>query len=154
MKCRMKGEKMTKEQITEGFRNGIDCGQAVAGQFAEETGLSVEQLRRLSACYGGGMMRGETCGAVIAAYEIIGYLYGHDRAGDDEQKGKMLTRMLRFNQLFSEKYEGFMCRELLGADISTAEGGRKINEQNLMFEFCPLVVIDVVEILKKVISEE
>ena len=29
---------MTKETVAENFKNGIDCGQVVAGQFEEEAG--------------------------------------------------------------------------------------------------------------------
>lgn len=145
---------MTKETVAENFKNGIDCGQAVAGQFEEETGCTLSRLRKMSACYAAGMMRGETCGAVLAAYNVIGLIYGHDEEGDDAQKGQMLQKMLRFNELFGEKYsQGFQCKELLGADISTPEGGKKINEENLLFTLCPTICCDVVEILKKVISE-
>ena len=108
----------------------------------------------MSACYAAGMLRGETCGAVLAAYNVIGLIYGHDEEGDDAQKGRMLQKMLRFNELFGEKYsQGFQCKELLGADISTSEGGKKINEENLLFNLCPAICCDVVEVLKKVISE-
>lgn len=145
---------MTKETVAENFKNGIDCGQVVAGQFEEETGYTLSQLRKMSACYAAGMMRGETCGAVLAAYNVIGLIYGHDEEGGDVQKGQMLQKMLRFNELFGEKYsQGFQCKELLGADISTSEGGKKINEENLLFNLCPAICCDVVEVLKKVISE-
>ena len=145
---------MTKETVAEYFKNGIDCGQVVAGQFEEETGCTLSLLRKMSACYAAGMMRGETCGAVLAAYNVIGLIYGHDEEGDDAQKGQMLQKMLRFNELFGEKYsQGFQCKELLGADISTPEGGKKINEENLLFNLCPAICCDVVEVLKKVISE-
>lgn len=145
---------MTKETVAEYFKNGIDCGQVVAGQFEKETGCPLSRLRKMSACYAAGMMRGETCGAVLAAYNVIGLIYGHDEEGDDAQKGQMLQKMLRFNELFGEKYsQGFQCKELLGADISTPEGGKKINEENLLFNLCPAICCDVVEVLKKVISE-
>ena len=145
---------MTKETVAENFKNGIDGGQVVAGQFEEETGYSLSQLRKMSACYTAGMMRGETCGAVLAAYNVIGLIYGHDEEGDDVQKGQMLQKMLRFNELFGEKYsQGFQCKELLGADVSTSEGGKKINEENLLFNLCPAICCVVVEVLKKVISE-
>lgn len=145
---------MTKETVAEYFKNGIDCGQVAAGQFEAETGCTLSRLRKMSACYAAGMMRGETCGAVLAAYNVIGLIYGHDEEGDDAQKGQMLQKMLRFNELFGEKYsQGFQCKELLGADISTPEGGKKINEENLLFNLCPAICCDVVEVLKKVISE-
>lgn len=145
---------MTNDMVIEKFKNGIDCGQVVTEQFEAETGLTVSLLRKVSACYAAGMMRGETCGAVLGAYNVIGLIYGHSEEGDEAQKGKMLEKMLRFNEYFGEKYsEGFQCKELLGADISTPEGGKKINEENLLFTKCPQICCDVVEVLKRVISE-
>ncbi len=145
---------MTNDMVIEKFKNGIDCGQVVTEQFEVETGFTVSQLRKISACYAAGMMRGETCGAVLGAYNVIGLIYGHSEEGDEAQKGKMLEKMLRFNEYFSEKYsDGFQCKELLGADISTPEGGKKINEENLLFTKCPQICCDVVEVLKKVIAE-
>lgn len=145
--------KLTKEEIVARFSAGIDCGQVVAEQFETETGLTADQLRRMTACFAAGMMRGETCGAVVGAYNVIGLAYGHSEDQDEAQKGKMLEKMLRFNELFQEKYRGFTCKELLGADISTAEGGQKIGEQNLLLEFCPLLVSDVIEIVEQVLAE-
>lgn len=145
--------KLTKEQVLDRFSKSIGCGQIVAEQFSEETGLTPDQLRKMEACFDAGMLRGETCGAVVAAYNVIGLLYGHCEDGDDEQKGMMMSKMFRFNELFGEKYNGLMCKELLGADISTKEGNAVISEKNLLVEFCPQVVADAVEILKQVISE-
>lgn len=145
---------MDKNYIVEMFKSGIDCGQVVAGEFEKETTMSLSDLRKITACYAAGMLRGETCGAVIAAYSVIGAIYGHSEPNDDEKKGRMLKKMLRFNEMFGEKYDGFMCRELLGADISTPEGGKKIADENLLFEICPKIVSDVTEILKHVIDED
>ncbi|MDO4518482.1 MAG: C-GCAxxG-C-C family protein [Bacillota bacterium] len=145
--------KLTKNQVLDRFSKSIGCGQVVAEQFSEETGLTPEQLRKMQACFDAGMFRGETCGAVIAAYNVIGLLYGHSADCDEEQKGIMMSKMFRFNELFNETYDGLMCKELLGADISTKEGNAIITEKNLLVEFCPQVVADAVEILKQVINE-
>ncbi len=144
---------ISKEHVLDSFSKGYGCGQFVAEQFTEETGLSIENLRKLAACFDAGMLRGETCGAVIAAYNVIGLIYGQCEEYADEQKGIMMTRMLRFNELFNEKYDSFICEGLLGANISTAEGGKKIAEQNLLTKFCPEVVSYVVDILEQVINE-
>ena len=51
---------MTKEEIKDLFIQGIDCSQVVTTEFAEKMQLTEEQARKLSACFGGGMMCGET----------------------------------------------------------------------------------------------
>ena len=72
---------MKKEEIQELFVQGIDCSQVVACHFADEMGLSKEQARKVSACFGGGMMCGETCGAVTGALMVIGMKYGACKRG-------------------------------------------------------------------------
>ncbi len=145
---------MTKEQVVELFMQQMDCSQITAAEFADETGMSREELCRITACFAGGMMRGETCGAVIGAYNVIGAIYGHAGPNQDEQKGIMMTKMFEFNSRFSERRGGkFMCKELLDADISTKEGMEKIIGGGLMTEVCPLIILDAIECLKEVINE-
>lgn len=142
---------MKKEEIQSLFMQGIDCSQVVAGSFAEELKMDEELLCRVSACFGGGMMCGETCGAVTGALMVIGLKYGHSEVGDQEQKGKMQEKTAEFKKLFLEKYPSCMCRELLGHDISKPGEMEKVLEEGLMMDFCPCVVEDVIEILKKVL---
>ena len=51
---------MTREEIRDLFMEGIDCSQVVAGEFDEKTGMDRETLRKMAACFGGGMQCGET----------------------------------------------------------------------------------------------
>lgn len=142
---------MDMEKIKQLFMEGIDCSQVVTGEFAEEFNMDEETLRKISACFGGGMMCGETCGAVTGALMVIGLKYGHSRNGDQEQKERMMEKTAQFKQLFLEKYPSCMCRDLLGHDISKPGEMEKVLEKGLMFDFCPCVVEDVIEILKKVL---
>lgn len=142
---------MKKKEIQNLFMQGIDCSQVVAGSFAEELEMEEKFLRRVSACFGGGMMCGETCGAVTGALMVIGLKYGHCEEGDQEQKGKMQEKTAEFKRLFLEKYASCMCRELLGYDISKPGEMEKVLEEGLMMDFCPCVVEDVIEILQKVL---
>ena len=109
---------MTKEEIKDLFMQGIDCSQVVTTEFAEKMQLTEEQARKVSACFGGGMMCGETCGAVTGALMVIGMVYGHSREGDQEQKDRMTAKTAEFKRLFAQKYPSCMCKELLGHDIS------------------------------------
>lgn len=96
-------------------------------------------------------MCGETCGAITGALMVIGLKYGHSAEGDQEQKGKMQEKTAEFKKLFLEKYPSCMCRELLGHDLSKPGEMEKVLEKGLMMDFCPCVVEDVIEILKKVL---
>lgn len=142
---------MCKEEIKELFQKGVDCSQVVTGAFADRIGVDRDTARKMSACFGGGMMCGETCGAVTGALMVIGMVYGHAAEGDQEQKAVMSAKTAEFKRLFAEKYPSRMCRELLGHDISKPGEMEKVLEKGLMFDFCPEVVRDTIEILEKML---
>lgn len=142
---------MSREEIKQLFMEGIDCSQVVAGEFAGKLGVEEEILRKMSACFGGGMQCGETCGAVAGALMVLGLKYGHCVNGDQEQKQKMLEKTAEFKSMFAEKYPSCMCRELLGHDISKPGEVEKVMEKGLLFDLCPRIVEDVNEILEKIV---
>ena len=142
---------MRKEEIRDLFIQGIDCSQVVTGQFADKMGLSEEQARKAAACFGGGMMCGETCGAVTGALMVIGMTCGHFIEGDMQQKDVMMQKTAEFKRLFGEAYPSCMCRELLGHDISRPGELEKVMEEGLLLEFCPDVVEKAIEILEKIL---
>jgi len=142
---------MTKEEIKQLFMEGMDCSQVVAGYFAEELGMEESTLRKMSACFGGGMQCGETCGAVTGALMVIGLRYGHCVCKDQNQKEIMLYKTAEFKQMFEEKYPSCMCRELLGHDISKPGEMEKVIEKGLLFDLCPCLVEDVIEILERIL---
>ncbi len=142
---------MRKEEVKTLFMQGIDCSQVVTGYFSEQMQMSQDQARKVSACFGGGMMCGETCGAVTGAFMVIGMLYGHSREGDQVQKDIMSEKAVQFKKMFLEKYPSSMCRELLGYDISKEGEMEKILEKGLLFDFCPEVVENTIKILEKIL---
>jgi C_GCAxxG_C_C family probable redox protein len=144
-------QRITFEEIQELFLQGIDCSQVVAGAFADELEADKKLLRKVSACFGGGMQCGETCGAVTGALMVLGMKYGHSEEGDTGQKQVMKQKTGEFKRLFGERYPSCICRDLLGHDISKKEELVKVMEQGLLLQFCPKVVEDTIEILGKII---
>lgn len=142
---------MTKEEITELFVKGIDCSQVVAGEFGKETGYDKDTLRKMSACFGGGMMCGETCGAVTGALLVLGLKYGHCREDGTNQKAIMQAKVVEFKERYAKKYPSTMCGELLKHDISKPGEMEKVLEEGTMFSYCPCIVEDVIEILNEMI---
>lgn len=142
---------MTEAKIRDLFMAGIDCSQVVTGEFAEALGMEKESLQKLSACFGGGMQCGETCGAVTGALMVIGSRYGHSENGNDKQKGIMAAKAAQFKAMFAEKYPSYLCRELLGHDISKEGEMDKVLKKGLLFDFCPEVVKDTIDILEKIL---
>ena len=54
-------------------------------------------------------------------------------------------------QKFQEKYGVCSCKGLLKHDIADPEGMQKILEEGLLFDFCPEIVRDTIEILNEVV---
>lgn len=142
---------MKKEEISRLFMQGIDCSQVVTGCFAEYMHMTEKDARKAAACFGGGMMCGETCGAVTGALMVIGTVYGHSKEGDQEQKNVMMQKVAEFKTLFGKKHPSCMCRELLGHDISKQGEMDKVLEKGLLFSLCPEIVADTIEILEEIL---
>ena len=56
-----------------------------ADPVGKELGYDKDEASRMAAPFGGGMFRGDTCGAVVAAMIAIGMRYGHSELGDEEE---------------------------------------------------------------------
>lgn len=107
---------MTKGELAyQLFKEGLNCSQAVAAAFTEETGLDKELITRLTIGFGGGMGRmREVCGAVSGMTFVISSLYHED-------KGSIYKRVQEVSRKFKEENGSIVCRELLGLNISGAD---------------------------------
>lgn len=144
---------MTAEKALQGFGAGVDCSQAVFGEFAPALGLDRETALRIAAPFGGGMWHGETCGCVVGALMAIGLRMGQGDKCDPEAKNRMLALKARFEAEFSKKYGSCRCREILGYDLSTPEGMAKVMEENLFGKICCNAVKDACDILGALLDE-
>ena len=73
-----------REKAVNYFSQKLHCSQSVLAAFAEECGITEEEALRLGSCFGGGMRKGEVCGAVTGALMVLGLLYGQKAAGDTD----------------------------------------------------------------------
>ena len=142
-----------QEKAVKYFQDGFHCSQAVLDSYAEEGGLTEEQALKLGSCFGGGMRRGEVCGACTGALMVLGSLYGqHDLADKDsrEDSNEVTDRMTLG---FAEACGSCVCKDILGYDLSTPEGKQQAREKKLFEERCPQMVANAVAVLEKIISE-
>ena len=139
-----------ESMIREKFIKGYDCSQVVLSYFAERLGITEEMANKVSACFGGGMMHGDTCGAFTGAIMAVGLKYGHCEVEHMGQKDIMNAKRAEFLQKFQEKYVVCNCKGLLKHDISKPEEMQKILDEGLLFDFCPEVVKDSITILKEI----
>jgi C_GCAxxG_C_C family probable redox protein len=134
------------------FGRGLHCSQAVLAAFAEECGITEEQALRLGSCFGGGMRKGQVCGACTGALMVLGLKYGFtDRNSEEKARADMVNDMMM--DRFTESCGSCICNEILGCDISTAEGVRYAIDNRLFTELCPKMVASAVEILEEIGKE-
>lgn len=146
---------MTQEEVLNQFKDGYDCAQVVFRYWANKLGFDEKTALKIATGFGAGMLQGETCGAVIGAYLAMGLQFGHCDLGEvgADQKVRAIKMNTQFREKFLEKYPSSICNKLLGADFTTAEGQRLIQEKQLMTTFCPKLVADVIAILEELREE-
>ncbi len=137
------------------FREGFSCSQAILATYGGDLGLDRETALKAAAGMGGGMGGlGEVCGAVTGALIVIGLKYGHTEAKDKETKAKNYAIVRTFAGRFRAGNGSLLCRELLGCDISTAEGMETARQKGLFTELCPRLVRSAAEILEDVLCRD
>ena len=132
------------EEAVQLFEDGYMCSQAVLAVFCEEFGLSREQAFKISISFGGGMRKGEVCGACTGAIMALGLRYGENKSKSDEMGVKFLDS-------FKKENGSYICRDLLDCDIRTEEGIKYAIDNNLFKEICPKMVESAVKIAQELI---
>ncbi len=137
------------------FLSGLACSQAVLAAFADRYDLSRECALRLAAAFEGGTgMQGDTCGALVGVYLVLGLEYGGIDPEDLGAKQLTAEKVNEATRLFKECNKGRRtCCELLGCDISTDEGLNEALRRELFQRRCPAFVRDAVRIAEQLLEE-
>lgn len=104
------------EKALNAFERGANCCQAAVCAFSGESGMDEATAMRMGAAFGGGMRRGEVCGAVVGALMALGLRYGADKPEDQERKAAANAKTAEFMKTFQERYGSYLCRELIKAN--------------------------------------
>jgi len=140
------------EEALSNFRDNFNCAQSVLGAFAPHYGLDRDKAMKISSGFGGGMGRsGRTCGAVTGAYMVIGLKSGMGISKDTEAKDNTYKIISEFSNLFQEKNDSMMCKEILGCDITTPEGIAYFTQNELLEKKCFQCVKSASEILEEIL---
>ena len=145
---------LTKAQALDFFKNKIHCSQIVLGEVAEELGYSREEAYKMANPFGGGGFRGDTCGAVAGAMIAIGMKYGNDEPGNIEQDAVCVKKVKEFQERFMAKRKSVLCRELLGYDFADPKQREEAFATGKVFELCPCLVLEALEILEDILRDE
>jgi C_GCAxxG_C_C family probable redox protein len=142
-----------KEEALKIFRSGFNCSQAVFSVFCEELNCDKDLALKISTGFGGGIRKGEVCGAVSGAIMALGLKYGHCIEGDTETKNRAYSLTKEFVNRFEEKNGSIVCKKLLGYDLSNQQEYDFLLEKGMFKNLCPLFIEDAVDILEAMFSE-
>ena len=142
------------EEAVSCFREGFNCSQAVFSTYCELFGLDRKTALKIATPFGGGMRKGEVCGAVAGALMIIGLKQGQSASSDHEVKENAYALTRDFMDEFKLRNGSFICGELLGLDISTNEGRNLAREKGLFNTVCTTFVREAAEIVEKMLMLE
>lgn len=144
---------INEKEIREKFIKGYDCSQVVCSYFADRFGMDEVTAKKVSACFGGGMQQGKTCGAYTGALMALGLAYGH--AEDEnvmEQKGVMAQKTAEFRARFLQAFPSDDCKDLIGYDVSKPEELQAALDSGKLLDYCPSVVETVIGIVEEMLA--
>ena len=84
------------------YEEGYMCSQAVFAAFAEQFGITEKQALQIGACFGGGMNKGEVCGACTGALMVLGMKYGQFDLLDAASRAKGSAVAVKFLDEFEK----------------------------------------------------
>ena len=144
----------TVELAMEDFLSGLNCCQAVLAAYAERCNLNRNTALKMACAFDGVIGRlGNTCGAVTAAYMIIGL---HDCSADpsDEfHQRQTHNRVLAFTREFTLRNWSTSCPELLFSvnEQATSMSCKTEPDAFSADAACTKFVTDAVEILEEIL---
>ncbi len=142
-----------KEKALDYFSKRFHCSQSVLAAFADKCGITEEQALKTGACFGGGMRKGEVCGACTGALMALGLLYGHTDENDLESRNHANKVTVEMMDRFKEKMGSYLCRDILNCNLATADGTDHARKNDLFTKVCPKAIATAVEILEEIIRE-
>ncbi len=134
------------------YENGYMCSQAVIAAFAEQFGITEKQAFQIGACFGGGMCKGEVCGACTGALMVLGMKYGQFDLNDTASRAKGRAMAVKFLDEFEKRKGSYICRDILGCDLRTDEGRDFARSNGLFRSLCPEMVRTAAEILAEMLG--
>ena len=114
--------------------------------------MTEEHALKLGGCFGGGMCKGEVCGACTGALMALGLKFGQCDILDVESRKKTNDIAIEFLDTFKQENGSYICKELLGCDLATDEGKQYARDNNLFTEFCPKMVESAAIIAEKLLK--
>lgn len=130
------------------------CSQAVFAAFAQRFGITEKQALQIGACFGGGMSKAEVCGACTGALMVLGMRYGQFDENDLDSRAAQSAKAAEFLEEFKRRKGSYICREILGCDISTDEGRSFARSNGLYGRYCTEMVRTAAQIVSEMLGSD
>ncbi|MDA3851285.1 MAG: C-GCAxxG-C-C family protein [Spirochaetaceae bacterium] len=140
-----------RDEAIEIFNCGFNCSQAVLSVFCDHLDFDKETALKISTGFGGGMRKGEVCGAVTGAIMVLGLKEGHFAVGETKAKSKAYELVKDFESRFEKLNESIICKNLLKYDLSVETELAMIKEKGLFDVICPKVIADAIDIIEEIL---
>jgi C_GCAxxG_C_C family probable redox protein len=135
------------------FLQGYNCAQSVLMSCGRDYGLPRETAVRVAQAFGGGIGRtGNVCGAATGALMVIGLKCSAKDAADLAAKAESSRLAQEFLARFKARSGSLLCRDIIGCDLSTAEGYKYALESGRHQTICPKAIRDAVEIIEELLN--
>jgi C_GCAxxG_C_C family probable redox protein len=135
------------------FMEGYRCSQAVLGTYARDFDLDPVLAKKIALALAGGSGVGGECGAVSAAYLVLGLKYGFAHPGDPDRLAVLIDKTRAFVEKFKSLHGAIDCPKLISLDIFSEEGHKAFVENNVKATVCTRYVGDAVKILEEIFAE-
>ena len=140
------------ERAVELFERRFMCSQAVFAAFAQRFGITEKQALQIGACFGAGMSKAEVCGACTGALLVLGMRYGQFVENDLDSRAAQSAKAAEFLEEFKRRKGSYICREILGCDISTDEGRSFARSNGLYGRYCTEMVRTAAQIVSEMLG--
>jgi C_GCAxxG_C_C family probable redox protein len=144
-----------ENRAAEYFKHGYNCAQSVILSLAPSLNIDKTVAESMALGFGGGMGAQNTCGAVSAAYMIMGLYVGKlTNLSEQARKNEISRLMTAYNKIFNEQYGSINCRSLTGEDFSTLDKVKDGAKWDDIHQNCTQYVIGSVIILEDLLKKK
>lgn len=116
------------ERARQNALNGQTCSEAVMTAFSDLADIDEATARKLASGMAGGMGgTKKNCGAVTAAYMILGLLLGPESVEATQQRNQVLSLVAEFSGRFNKQFGTADCAILTqGYDFTSPEDMKRL----------------------------
>ena len=142
---------LTKEDVVQKLKEGIDCSMVVLAAAADDVGITKDMAYKIASCFGAGMSVGGVCGAVTGSLMAIGIKHGNSKENDIAQKEILMSKRTEFLDKFKKVHGSVNCPVLLGANLRDAEQRFYAHKNGTIENECPKFCMTAVQLLKEIL---